>query len=66
LKGEVYIEDSYDNYVLSEDKFTAVIGAENLIVINTPDALLICDRKDSQKVKHIVDYLKMKKKTDLL
>ena len=64
--GDVYSEESYDNYISSEDKFTAVLGAENLIVINTPDALLICDRSNSQNVKHIVDYLRMNKKSDLL
>ncbi len=64
--GDVYSEESYDNYVSSEDKFTALVGVENLIVINTPDALLICDRSNSQNVKHVVDYLKMNNKTDLL
>lgn len=66
LKGDTYVEESFDNYISNDDKFTAVIGVENLIVINTPDALLICDRHSSQNVKHVVDYLKMNKKSDLL
>jgi mannose-1-phosphate guanylyltransferase len=66
INGEAYLEESYDNYLLSEDKFTALVGVENLIVVNTPDALLICDRRNSQNVKHVVDYLKMKKKSELL
>jgi mannose-1-phosphate guanylyltransferase len=36
----------------------AAIGMENMIVIDTPDALLICSKKDSQSVKKVVQYLK--------
>lgn len=66
IKGDSYVEGSYDNFIKNDDKFTAVIGVENLIVINTDDALLICDRHNSQKVKHVVDFLRMHKKSDLL
>jgi mannose-1-phosphate guanylyltransferase len=64
--GTVYLEDAYSSYIYSPDKFTAVIGANNLIVINTKDALLICDRKNAQDVKHIVDHLKMNNMKHLL
>lgn len=64
--GDVYAENSYNSYVYSPDKFTAVIGSENLIVINTDDALLICERDRAQDVKHLVDYLRMNKRNDLI
>jgi len=50
---------SVDSYVYSPNKFTAVIGVENLIIINTDEALLICRRDNSQDVKKVVDYLTM-------
>ncbi|MHB1687691.1 MAG: mannose-1-phosphate guanylyltransferase [Ignavibacteriaceae bacterium] len=59
--GNIFTEATADSYIYSPDKFTAVIGAENLIVINTKDALLICRRDQSQEVKKIVDYLKINK-----
>lgn len=59
--GRIFTEATVDSYIYSPDKFTAVIGAENLIVINTKDALLICRRDQSQEVKKIVDYLKINK-----
>ena len=41
----------------SRDRLVATVGVENLIVINTEDALLICHREAAQDVKCIVDYM---------
>ncbi|MFZ1292421.1 MAG: sugar phosphate nucleotidyltransferase [Melioribacteraceae bacterium] len=64
--GEIYAESSFGNYVFNPKKFTALVGLENIIVIETDDALLICNRDNAQDVKHVVDYLKMNKKDNLL
>lgn len=64
--GDIYTENTLDSYIFSPKKFTAVVGLENIIVIDTKDALLICNRENAQDVKHIVDYLKMNKKDELL
>ena len=40
------------------DKMIAAIGVENLVVVDTPDALLIADRARSQEVKQVVEALK--------
>ncbi|MEJ5349996.1 MAG: mannose-1-phosphate guanylyltransferase [Melioribacteraceae bacterium] len=64
--GDVYSEKTYNSYIFSPRKFTAVIGAENLIIINTNDALLICNRNYAQDVRQVVDYLKMHNRTDLI
>lgn len=64
--GDIYTENTLDSYIFSPKKFTAVVGLENIIVIDTKDALLICNRENAQDVKHVVDYLKMNKKDDLL
>ncbi|KAB2838338.1 MAG: mannose-1-phosphate guanylyltransferase, partial [Melioribacteraceae bacterium] len=50
----------------SPKKFTAAIGVHNLIVIETEEALLICNRKNSQDVKSIVDSLKINDRKELL
>jgi len=59
--GNVFIDMTSDSYIYSPEKFAAVIGVDNLIVINTKDALLICRRDQSQEVKKVVDYLKINK-----
>ncbi len=64
--GNVYTEMVVDSYVYSPDKLTALIGVDNLIVINDEDALLICRRDKAQDVKNIVDYLNINKLTEYL
>jgi mannose-1-phosphate guanylyltransferase len=64
--GKVFTEMTVDSYIYSPDKFTSVIGADNLIIINSEDALLVCRRDQSQEVKKIVDHLKINKLTEYL
>ena len=53
------ILDSHNNFIYSEkDKLVTTIGIEDLIVVDNRDALLICKRDQSQKVKEVVNTLK--------
>jgi mannose-1-phosphate guanylyltransferase len=45
---------------------TAVIGLDNIIVINHEDTVLVCRRDKAQNVKEIVDFLKINKMDDYL
>jgi mannose-1-phosphate guanylyltransferase len=53
------------NFVHSE-KFVAVVGVDNLVVVETEDALLITTRENAQDVGKVVAYLDSKKLTDLV
>jgi mannose-1-phosphate guanylyltransferase len=64
--GKVYIESSVNSFIYSPDKFVALIGVENLIVINNDDSLLICRRDKAQDVKNVIDYLKINELTEYL
>jgi len=66
LIGDVYSQHSKNSYVFSPKKFTAIIGTDDIIVINTSDALLVCKRDNSQDVKNIVEYLKLNERKELL
>jgi len=66
IVGDVYSEKSFSSYIFSPRKFTAAIGVENLIIINTNEALLVCHRNNAQDVRDVVDYLKMVKRTELI
>lgn len=57
--GMVYLDDVIDSYIYSPDKVTAVIGVDNLLIINHENTLLVCRRDKAQDVKKVVDYLKM-------
>ena len=55
-----------NNLIQSNGQFTAVIGADNLVVVNTEDAILVVSREKVEEVKTLVDYLEKKKRKDLL
>lgn len=51
--------DSTDNLIYSKpDKIVSLININNMVVVDTPDALLVCPRESSQKVKDVVTVLK--------
>jgi len=65
--GNVYFNDeimldSSNNLVYSEgDKAVAMIGVSDVVVVDQKDALLVCKRDQSPKVKDVVDILKKRK-----
>lgn len=56
--GEAILIDSRNIFVQSEDRLVATVGVENLMVIDTADALLIAHPDKSQQVKQVVAQLK--------
>jgi mannose-1-phosphate guanylyltransferase len=56
--GDVMFIDSNDSFVMADGRIAAAIGVSNLIVIDTPDALLVADRERTQDVKKVVERLK--------
>jgi mannose-1-phosphate guanylyltransferase len=61
VEGKVYTDMVVDSFIYSPDKMTAVIGLDNIIVINHEDTVLVCRRDKAQNVKEIVDFLKIKR-----
>lgn len=60
--SEVYEVKSQENFVFSlKQKLVGLVGVEDLIVIDTPDALLISKKGSSQDIKTLVDELNKKK-----
>jgi len=67
LEGSSTISiESKRNLVVGSERIVALVDVEDLIVVDTPDALLISKRGSSQNVKRIVEQLKEKGKTHLL
>ena len=65
-KGRVFSFDSKNNYIDAGNKVVAVLGIEDLVVISTDDALLICKKGRSQEVKDVVDFIRRKQMNDYL
>jgi mannose-1-phosphate guanylyltransferase/mannose-6-phosphate isomerase len=58
LQGDVYAEDTRNSIIFAERRLVATIGLDNVIVVETPDAVLVADKAASQQVKTIVNRLK--------
>lgn len=49
--------DSSDCLIYADNRVVATVGVQGLIVVSTPDALLVCDRERAQDVKRVVEDL---------
>jgi mannose-1-phosphate guanylyltransferase/mannose-6-phosphate isomerase len=58
LEGETYLHDVTNTFIQASGRLIAAVGVDNLIVIDTPDALLVAHKDRSQDVKQIVGQLK--------
>lgn len=57
-QGEVMLQDASNCYIQSNQHLVAAVGVSNLIIIDTPDAILVTDREHAQDVKKIYARLK--------
>ena len=64
IKGDVIAHDTSNSYIHSQNKLIATLGVDNLVVIDTPDAVLIANKDKVQNVKEIVNELKAQKRSE--
>ena len=58
LSGNVISQNTRNSLIFSTKKLVTSIGLENMLIVETEDALLVCDLKKSQDVKKLVETLK--------
>lgn len=58
IQGDALIEDTSDCYIRSEKALVSTIGVRNLVIVETPDTVLVADKSRSQDVAHFVKRLK--------
>ncbi|MBM3508419.1 MAG: mannose-1-phosphate guanylyltransferase/mannose-6-phosphate isomerase [Alphaproteobacteria bacterium] len=57
-RGDVQMQDTKDSLVFGDRRLVATLGVEDLIIVDTEDALLVADRSRSQDVREVVEDLK--------
>ena len=62
--GDVLTTHSRNTLVHASSRLVSLVGVENLIVVETPDAVLVADKTRSQDVKHIVSQLQATKREE--
>jgi mannose-1-phosphate guanylyltransferase len=66
VEGEAVLVDTHGSLVLGDRRLVAAIGLEDMIIVDTEDALLVVPRSRAQDVKRVVDALKRSRKTRYL
>ncbi len=64
LRGDVIAVDTRNTLVMSQSRMVACVGLENIVVVETPDAVLVADKNCIQQVKAVVARLKEEKRTE--
>lgn len=58
LRGDVWVEGVKNSLVRAESRMVAAIGLEDVLIVETADAVLVADKRHAQDVKKVVDALK--------
>jgi mannose-1-phosphate guanylyltransferase len=64
VKGDVIAQQTTNSYIHSQNKLIATIGVDNLVIIDTPDAVLVANKDKVQDVKNIVEQLKKEQRSE--
>ncbi|KAA8732053.1 mannose-1-phosphate guanylyltransferase/mannose-6-phosphate isomerase [Acinetobacter qingfengensis] len=64
LHGDVITVNSQNNYIHGESRLVSLLGVDNLVVIETKDAVLVADKNKVQDIKKIVETLKQQDRTE--
>ena len=63
--GDVVLENVCNSYVQSSRRLVGVVGLENVVIVETSDAVLVADKSNAQAVKKIVDVLSKKNRNEV-
>ena len=63
--GDLVVENSHGNYIDAK-KTVALVGVDNLVIVDTPDALLVANREHAQDVSKLVKTLDSHQREELL
>lgn len=64
--GDTVAVDVKDSVIYSSGKTVTAVGVENLVIVETEDAIMVCPKDEAQSVKKIVDILNESNRTELL
>ncbi|WP_108683741.1 mannose-1-phosphate guanylyltransferase/mannose-6-phosphate isomerase [Methyloceanibacter sp. wino2] len=65
-RGDVLLVDCENVHVRSEETLTAVVGIKDAVVVTTPDAVLVLNSNEADKVKALVETLRQEKRREIV
>ena len=66
LDGNIITIDSRESIFQGNERLVAALGLKNIIVVDTPDALLVCSKDRAQDVKKIVEQIKLENRPEAI
>ena len=66
IRGQGVVIDGKNNFIESQNQFTAIIGQSDLVVVSTNDATLVIPRSRVEEVKRVIEFLEKSKNKKLL
>lgn len=66
VRGDTLLEQATDNLIFAESRLVAGVGIDNLVIVETPDAVLVADKTQMQLVKQVVTKLKSSERVEAL
>ena len=64
--GDVVALDTKDTVIYSSTRTVTAVDVENIVIVETPDAIMVCRKDKAQEVKKIVDHLNAAGRKELL
>jgi mannose-1-phosphate guanylyltransferase/mannose-6-phosphate isomerase len=65
LDGDAFVHDARNNLLVAHSRMVAAVGVNDLIVVETPDAVLVASKDHAQDVKAVTQYLKRERRSEL-
>ena len=66
LDGDAFVHDAHDNLLVANHRMVAAIGVSDLIVVETPDAVLVTTKKHAQDVKAVTQFLQRQHRNEYI
>lgn len=64
IGGDVFAQNCANSYLAAHSRFLACVGVDNLVVVETSDAVLVANKDNAQDVKKIVEWLKTQERSE--
>lgn len=64
LEGDAFVHDSRNNLLIARHRMLAAVGVEDLVVVETPDAVLVAHKDRAQEVKAVTQFLQQEERAE--
>jgi len=64
LDGDAFVHDAHNNLLIAHHRMLAAVGVDDLIVVETPDAVLVAGKDSAQEVKAVTQFLQRERRNE--